>query len=158
MSQWWVGLSRRERIAVIAAAALVAAAVLYLAGIEPAWRSRQRLAGELPRLRAQAAELDALALEAKKLKTRARTLESAEQTKAALTKLLAEKNIAGGSIREGDDQRLLLTVRRADAASWFAWLQEASTELPLRVASARISRVGPGLVDAEVALAPVAQK
>src|SRR5206468_1698595 len=93
MSQWWVGLSRRERIAVIAAAALV-----------------------------------------------------------------AEKNIAGGSIREGDDQRLLLTVRRADAASWFAWLQEASTELPLRVASARISRVGPGLVDAEVALAPVAQK
>jgi len=158
MSQWWVGLSRRERIAVIAAAALVAAAVLYLAAIEPAWRTRQRLASELPRLRAQAAELDALALEAKKLKTRARTLESAEQTKAALTKLLAEKNITGGSIREGDDQRLLLTVRRADAASWFAWLHEASTELPLRVASARISRVGPGLVDAEVALAPVGQK
>jgi general secretion pathway protein M len=158
MRQWWVGLSRRERMAVIAAAALVAAAVLYLAAIEPAWRTRQRLAPELPRLRAQAAELDALALEAKKLKTRTRTLESAEQTKAALTKLLAEKNIAGGSIREGDDQRLLLTVRRADAASWFAWLKEASTELPLRVASARISRVGPGLVDAEVALAPVGQK
>jgi general secretion pathway protein M len=156
--QWWIGLSRRERIAVIAAAALVAATVLYLAAIEPAWRTRQRLEAELPRLRAEAAELDALALEAKKLKTRARTLESPEQTKAALTKLLAEKNLAASPIREGEDQRLLLSVRRADAGNFLAWLKEASTELPLRISSTRISRVGPGVVDAEVALTPAGQK
>jgi hypothetical protein len=48
-----------------------------------------------------------------------------------------------------------VTVRRADAASWLAWLSEVSSALPLRVSFARISRAGPGMVDAEVALAPV---
>jgi len=158
LGQWWIGLARRERLATVAAATLVAATVLYLAAIEPAWRTRARLAAELPRLRAEAAELDALAAEAKKLKTRTRALESPGQTKAALAKLLAERSIAAGPIREGDDQRLLVSVRRAEAASWLAWLRDASTELPLRVASARISRVGPGLVDAEVALTPAGQK
>ena len=43
MRQWWTGLSRRERIAVGMAAALVAVALLYLAAIEPAWRTRARL-------------------------------------------------------------------------------------------------------------------
>jgi general secretion pathway protein M len=158
LRQWWIGLSRRERLATLAAITLLAAAALYLAAIEPAWRTRSRLAAELPRLRAEAAELDALALEAKKLKTRTRALESPEQTKAALAKLLAEKSIAAGPIREGDGDRFLVSVRRAEAASWLAWLKDASTELPLRVASARISRVGPGLVDAEVALTPAGQK
>lgn len=158
MNQWWTGLSRRERIAVGTAAALVAVALLYLAAIEPAWRTRARLAAELPRLRADAVAVDALAAEAKKLGARARSPESPAQTKAALDKLLAERNIVGGTVRDGEDQRLIVSVRRADAAAWLAWLKEASSELPLRVSTARISRVAPGLVDAEVALAPVGQK
>ena len=158
MNQWWTGLSRRERIAVGTGAALVAVALLYLAAIEPAWRTRARLAAELPRLRADAVAVDALAAEAKKLGARARSPESPAQTKAALDKLLAERNIVGGTVRHGEDQRLIVSVRRADAAAWLAWLKEASSELPLRVSTARISRVAPGLVDAEVALAPVGQK
>ncbi len=158
MRQWWTGLSRRERSAVGTAAALVAVVLLYLAAIEPAWRTRARLAAELPRLRANAVAVDALAAEAKKLGTRARTPESPAQTKAALGKLLAERHIVDGTVRDGEDQRLIVSVRRADAAAWLAWLKEASSELPLRVSTARISRVAPGLVDAEVALAPVGPK
>jgi general secretion pathway protein M len=158
MIQWWTGLSRRERIATVAAAALVGVVVLYLAAIEPAWRTRARLTAELPRLRAEAVELDALALEAKTLKTRARAPESAAQTKVVLGKLLAEKNIATGSVREGEDQRLVVSVQRADAAAWLAWLKEASSELALRVSTARISRVAPGVVDAEVTLTPAGQR
>jgi general secretion pathway protein M len=157
MRQWWIGLSRRERIAVLSAATLVLLAVVYLAGIEPAWRSRARLTAELPRLRSDAAELDRLAAEASKLKLRTRSLETPEQTKAALTRLLAEKNIAGAAIKD-EGERLVVSAKRTEAASWLAWLKDTSNELPLRIAAARMSRVGPGLVDAEVTLAPAGQK
>jgi general secretion pathway protein M len=149
---WWIGLSRRERAAVLAGALLVLGVLVYVLAIEPAARTRTRLAAELPRLQAEAAEVRALALEAQRLKTRALALESPEQAKAALERLLAEKKIPDNAIREADG-RLLLTVRRADAASWLAWLAEVSNSLPLRVSSARVSRTGPGVVDAEVALA-----
>jgi general secretion pathway protein M len=157
VKQWWIGLARRERVGVIAASALVAAALLYLLALEPAWRSRARLAGELPRLRAEVVELDALAAEAKTLKVRTRTPESPAQTKAALTKLLAKRLIAESAIRD-DGERFVVSARRADAAAWLSWLQEASSELALRVSAARMSRVAPGVVDAEVTLAPVGQR
>ena len=156
--EWWTGLSRRERIATASAAALVAAAALYLLAIEPAWRVRARLATELPRIRAEAAEMDALGLEAKKLGARALGAETPAQAKAALGRLLAEKNLPPASIQDTDDQRLVVSLRRAAAESCLAWLKEASSELPLRIGAARISRTGPGVVDAEVTLIPVAPK
>ena len=158
LRHWWTGLSRRERAVTGIGAALVSAILLYFAALEPAWRARARLAADLPRLRAEAAEIEALALEAKKLRPRALAVESPAQMKSALERLLTEKQIAGAAIREGEDGRLLLTLRRAEAGACIAWLKEASTELPLRVGTARISRAGPGLVDADIALAPPRQK
>lgn len=158
MKEWWTGLSRRERFATVSAAALVLLTLIYLLGIEPAWRTRARLAAELPRLRAEASQVDALAAEAMKLRARARSLESPEQTRAALAKLLTERNIAAAPLREAEGGNLIVSVRRAEAASFLAWLKDASTELPLRVATARIARVAPGLVDAEVTLTPAGQK
>lgn len=153
--EWWTGLSRRERVATAAAATLVLAAALYLLAFEPAWRARGRLATELPRLRAEAAEMDALALEAKKLRTRAVTADSPAQAKAALVKLAAEKNLASASVQDAADQRLVVAVRKADAMSTLALLKDASSELPLRISAARISRAAPGIVDADVTLTPV---
>lgn len=157
MRQWWIGLARRERIAVLSAAALVVLVLLYLAGIEPAWRARTRLTAELPRLRAEAAELDQLGAEAAKLKLRTRTLESPAQTKAALTRLLGEKSISGAQVRE-EGERIIVSAKRTEAAAWLTWLKDASNELPLRIAAVRIARVGAGLVDAEVTLTPAGQK
>jgi len=157
LRQWWIGLSRRERIATAVAATLVLLAVIFLAGIEPAWRSRAKLAADLPQLRAQAAEIDQLAAEAQKLKLRTRTLESAEQTRAALTRFLGEKGVTGAQIRE-EGERVIVSAKRIDAAAWLAWLKDTTSELPLRIAAARLSKVGSGLVDAEVTLAPAGQK
>ena len=157
MSAWWIGLSRRERIAVLSATTLVVLALVYLLGIEPAWRTRTRLAAELPRLRAEAAELDQLGAEAAKLKLRTRTLESPAQTRAALTRLLAEKSISGAQVRE-EGERIIVSAKRTEAAAWLTWLKDTSNELPLRIAAVRIARVGAGLVDAEVTLAPAGQR
>ena len=156
MKRWWTTLSARERAAVAAGAALVIAAVLYLLAIEPAWRTRARLALELPRLQAEAAEVRALALEAKRLRSRALAIESPEQTRAAVTRLLAEKKL-DLTVREAEG-RLVFSAKRADAAAWIGWLNEVSSALPLRVTSAQVSRAGPGVVDAEVTLAPAGLK
>jgi general secretion pathway protein M len=158
LRQWWIGLSQRERMATSIGAGLVVVVVIYVLALEPAWRARARLSAELPRLRAEAAEVDALAQEAKRLRTRTLAVESPEQLKAALNRLLAEKQIVGITIRDGDDRRVLISARRVEAAAWLAWMKEVSSELPLRVASARISRIAPGVIDAELALAPPGQK
>ncbi|MBV9191768.1 MAG: type II secretion system protein M [Betaproteobacteria bacterium] len=157
MKQWWIGLSRRERIATSVAAALVALALIFLVGIEPAWRTRVKLGADLPRLRAQAAELDQLAAEAKKLKLHTRTLESPEQTRASLSRFLGEKGVSGAQIREEGDH-VIVSAKRIDAAAWLAWLKDTTNELPLRIAAARMSKVGTGTVDAEVTFAPAGQK
>lgn len=157
MRQWWIGLSRRERIATSVAAALVLLTLIFLIGIEPAWRTRAKLGADLPLLRAQAAELDQLAAEAKKLKLRTRTLESPEQTRAALTRFLSEKGVNGAQIRD-EGERVVVSAKRIDAAAWLAWLKDTTNELPLRIAAARMSKVGTGMVDAEVTLAPAGQK
>ena len=157
MKQWWIGLSRRERIATSVAAALVLLTLIFLIGIEPAWRTRAKLGADLPRLRAQAAELDQLAAEAKKLKLHTRTLESPEQTRAALTRFLSEKGVNGAQIRD-EGERVVVSAKRTDAAAWLAWLKDTTNELPLRIAAARMSKVGTGMVDAEVTLAPAGQK
>jgi general secretion pathway protein M len=151
---WWTGLARRERIATAFAATLVFAAALYLIAIEPAWRARARLAAELPRLRTQAAEMDALSQEARKLGVRAAPSQSPAPARAALVKLAAEKNLASATVQEGENQRLVVAVRKADATSTLALLRDASSELPLRISAARISRTAPGVVDADVTLIP----
>jgi len=156
MRRWWTSLSFRERAAVAFAATLVFLVLLIVVAIEPAWRTRARLTAELPRLQAEAAEVRALALEAKRLRSRALTLESPEQTRAAVMRLLAEKKL-DPTVREADG-RLIYSVKRADAAAWVGWLNEISSALPLRVTAAQVSRAGPGVVDAEVTLTPAGAK
>ena len=155
LREWWLGLARRERIGAAAAAAFALAAALYLLALEPAWRTRERLAKELPLLRAQAAQVQALRLEARGLKERAVRFDNAGELRAAATKLLAERNVPPAALRPGEGERLVLTLRRVDAANCLAALQDVACALPLRITAARLTRVAPGMVDAEVTLAPV---
>ncbi|HYY62355.1 MAG TPA: type II secretion system protein GspM [Burkholderiales bacterium] len=154
LQQWWLGLSRRERMATLAASAFALIAALYLVALEPAWRTRARLGAELPVLRAQAAEVEALGLEARRLKQHAVRFENAGELRAAAAKLLAERNLAA-TLQAGDGERLVLAARRVDAANCLAALKDVSSALPLRIVAARITRVAAGMVDAEVTLAPV---
>ena len=156
--QKWTSLSSRERIVVLAGTAFVLLALLYLIAVEPAWRTRSRLADELPRLRADAAQVEALRVEAAGLRKQAVNLDSREYVIAAIGKLLAERNLKAAALREIEERRILVSLKRADAAAAIGWLAEVSSELPLRVSAARLSRAGAGAVDVEITLSPVGQK
>ena len=153
--QWWLGLARRERIGTAAASAFVLAAILFLVAIEPAWRTRARLANELPRLRAEAAQIEALRLEARRLKERGLRFDNPQSLRAAATKLIAERNLPADALRSGEGDGMVLALRGVEASNCLAALKELSSELPLRISSARITRVSAGMVDAEVSLTPV---
>ena len=147
---WWVGLARRERAMTAAAAAFVLLALVFLVAIEPAWKARVRLAAELPQLRAQAAEMDALALEAKGLKSRGVAVESVAAARGALEKSLAQASLGGVRIAVLDERRVAVSASGVPVSQWLAWTEEAARESRLRIATARISR-GPirAVVDAE---------
>jgi general secretion pathway protein M len=151
MRGWWQGLGQRERALVAAAAALALAAALYLIAIEPAWKTRARLETDLPLLRAQAAEVEAMALEAKLLARRAAAPSSAAAIKASLEQSLAAAQIREARVSATDERRLLVSVQSAPVTPWLAWLEQATRESRLRIARAQISRTpARGIVDAEV--------
>lgn len=147
---WWVGLGRRERALVVAAGSFVLLALLYLVALEPAWKARGRLDAELPRLRTQVAEIDALAQEAKRLASRGVAVESASAAKVALEQALARANLGGVQVAVLDERRLGVTAKSVPVTQWLAWVEEAARESRLRIAAVRISRAAVrAIVDAE---------
>lgn len=147
---WWVGLGRRERVMTAAAGSFALLAIVYLAALEPAWKARERLGAELPRLRAQAAEIDALAQEAKQLASRGVAVESAGAAKVALEQALARANLNGVSVAVLDERRLAVSAKGVPVTQWLAWAEETARESRLRIAAVRISRTSVrAVVDAE---------
>lgn len=156
---WWLGLGRRERAMTVAAGAFAALAILYLVALEPAWKTRQRLDAELPRLRTQVEEVNALAQEAKRLASRGVAVESASAAKAALEQALAQANLGGVRVDVIDDRRISVTAKAVPVTQWLAWTEESARESRLRIAAVRIARTSVrAVVDAEATFEIAARK
>lgn len=150
MRAWWQGLNRRERTMTALGASLVALIFVYLVAIEPAWKARARLATELPRLRAQVAEVEALAQEAGRLKGAGIAAQSPEAAKTALEQAAARGNLGGVHVAVTDQRWLSASAKGVPAAQWLAWLETSARESRLRIAQVRMSRTATrALVDGE---------
>ena len=147
---WWLGLARRERVMTAATASFALLALLYLIAIEPAWKARERLGAELPRLRAQAAEINSLAQEARGLASRGVAVESAAAARIALEQSLARANLGDVRVAVLDERRLAVSAKTVPVTQWLAWADEAARESRLRISAVRISRTAVrAVVDAE---------
>jgi general secretion pathway protein M len=147
---WWLGLARRERAMTVAAGSFALLALLYLIAIEPAWKARQRLGAELPRLRAQATEVNSLAQEARQLTSRGVAVESAATAKTALEQSLARANLGSVRVAVLDERRVAVSAKTVPVTQWLAWAEESARESRLRIAAVRISRTAVrAVVDAE---------
>lgn len=150
LSAWWLGLARRERAMTAAAGSFALLALLYLIAIEPAWKASARLDAELPRLRAQAAEVMALAQEAKGLARRGVAVESASAAKAALEQSLGRANLGGVRVTALDERRIAVSAKAVPVSQWLAWAEEAARESRLRIVTFRIARTPVrAVIDAE---------
>lgn len=151
---YWRGLAVRERRLVGVAAAVLVLAVIYLGLFEPAWQGRTKLQGELPGLRAQVAQVGALAGEAQRLGTMPTVAGSMQALRASL-----EQSVKGAGLSanlaslEVSDGLFELRFREVPHALWLDWLDTTVRETRLRVAAASLNReADPGVVSVRVVL------
>lgn len=143
--QWWRTLALRERRMVIAAAAVVALAFVYLLCFEPAWTGRTRIAAQLPGLRSQVAQMEAMSAEARRLTA----LPAAGGQPPAVRQQL-EASISEAGLQPFVSQLTssgeLLDVRFKNVpfAKFLDWLAAAQRDTRLRVVDASVQREATG--------------
>jgi general secretion pathway protein M len=152
--QLWAERSPREKSVLLALGAVILAAIVYLATIEPAVTGITRLERGLPQTRAQAAKLDALLAEVKSLRGRAQVATlSPQETRAAVDKSLAGAGLKAARVVPLSDGDLQLTFANVPYAAWAMWLASVERELGGRATSVTATATGtPGNVDVELAL------
>jgi general secretion pathway protein M len=136
----WQGLGARDRRLAWLAAAVLAAFLLWMLAIQPAWRTLRDAPAQRERLDLQWQEMRALAAEVQQL--RAAPALSTEQSAAALR---AASDRLGGAARlslQGD--RAVLTLNGVSSLQLREWLAEARAGARARPVEAQLSRGAQG--------------
>lgn len=147
---WWNSISKRERRMLQGGLGIALAALLVFGDVEPVWRMRARLQEDLPKLRAQQMELEALTQEA------ARWRQALPQMRPEEVLQSVEKSLSAAGLRP---QRLArepsgevrVALSGVDAAQFLQWLERTRRETRLQIRAAKLTRAGAG-VDADVLL------
>lgn len=152
--QRWQLTTPRERRIVIAGAVLLAVVVVWLLLFDPARAGRHRVRAELPVMRAQLAQIEQLADEARRLGAVPAGNDSVSAVKVQL-----ERSIEGAGLKPALAQLTHtgglfdLRFKSVPFAAWLVWLESASRETRLRVVDAAVTReTGVGRVSVRLAL------
>jgi general secretion pathway protein M len=141
-SRHWKQLSPRERRLARALAAVVMVAMLFAIALRPAWREVARWQDELPRLRVQAAAVDALVQEAQSLKREQGNRIPDAAMQDALRSSLARAALGAtpqvDRLEDGKGWRVAFDG--VSPAALFDWLAYAPGLLHLRIVQVRIVR------------------
>ncbi len=139
---WWGGLLPRER-KMLAGGALCLALIFLWFGLLTPWLAwQQKLAADLSRLRADLAQMQGLARQAKALPTRTAAPDAAALATELQNDLVRQRLAAPGQgLRQEGGGRLAISLKAADFDTLLAWLEQAQNRHGLRVASAKLVRI-----------------
>jgi general secretion pathway protein M len=148
---YWLGRTEQERKFLGAGGAVVVLALVYSVAIDPALTGKANLQRDLPKLRLQAAELQALALEAGDL-ARQPPVQPAPMTKEALSASLLARSLTPASLSvTGEYAKLQFTG--VSFANLEGWLETQRRENRAAVLEATFTGQTPaGNVDATLTL------
>jgi general secretion pathway protein M len=148
---WWNERNEQERRMLKIGAAVVAVGIVYGLLIDPAFSGRAKLAKELPQLRQQVAELQALAGEAAQLSAQA-PIQPPPLARDSVNASLQQRGLTPQSLTvSGEYARL--EFKGAAFAGLVAWLDAMRREQRLTVQEANITAQNtPGQVDATLTL------
>ena len=150
-SEFWAARNARERAMLLAATAVTAIGLIYAIMVDPAMTGREQLNKNLPVLRLQVAQMQALSREAAVFSSKS------AQPMAAITR----ENIEAALARKGlKPQSVMLTGNLAKVqftavsfAAMLGWLDEMQKSAHLAVVDANIvSLAQSGTVDATLTL------
>jgi len=140
----WRRMTVREQRLVLALCLLAGLALIYLMLIQPAWRTLDRHAQELPGLRAQAARVDALVQESLALggQRNARIAPQALQNElaASLTRAALGGAYTVTALEEPDAHRWQIGLTEVTAAALFDWMGNAPSQLRLTLIQVDLTR------------------
>jgi len=148
---FWEGRNARERMLLAVGAAVVLLGLLYALLIDPALSGRDRLNKDLPQLRAQVAQLQALAREAAGLNSGA-PQNPAPMSKESIEAELVRKGLKADNVGvTGEIARLQLSG--ASFAALVGWLDEIQKSSLVSVVEANIvAQAQPDSVNATLTL------
>ncbi len=140
LARRWAGLAPRERRALTLVVLVVGLFIVWVAFVQPAWRTVRDAPAALDRLDAQAQELQRLAAEVRELRGAApvSAAQAAESLKAATSRL----GEAGKIALRGDSA--VLTLNGASAEGLQAWLNEARSAARARPVELQMQRSAQG--------------
>jgi general secretion pathway protein M len=132
---------------VLCAVVVVVIGLLYTVAIEPAWKTRIRLAGDLPRLQEELVQLEALRAEVRALEDRSGGVQTRESFRIAAEQSMRRANLVGEVVDQGANA-VSVSTRNVAAAKWFNWLESFAREARSQIVTTRIERASPGRVNA----------
>ncbi|MBI5430108.1 MAG: type II secretion system protein M [Nitrosomonadales bacterium] len=151
LAEFWTARDARERTMLAAAGAVIALALIHILLVDPALSGRERLNRNLPALRQQVAQLQALAKEAAALSGKPAPAMSAI-TREGIEAALARKGLKPQNVMLSGD---LVQVKLASVSfsGTMGWLEDMQKTALLSVADANIVALPqPDLVDATLTL------
>jgi general secretion pathway protein M len=148
---YWVARTEQERKYLTIGGATVAGALVYMLFISPALEGRTKLNAQLPALRAEAAQMQALALEAGEL-ARQPAPQVTAMTRESLSASLAARSITPGSlVISGEMAKLQVTG--VSFANLYSWIDAQRREHRIEVQEIGVTAATPvGQVDASMTL------
>jgi general secretion pathway protein M len=150
----WNALSPRDRRMLLLAGGFLVVVFAWLVAFEPAWEGRRQLARELPALRADLAQMDQLAAEARQAASAPRQgVESASQLRTRVEETLADSGLSGSVAQlELNGEMVEVRFRQADFEKWVYWLDATVRETRMRVVDLSLTREAAGMVSGRLAL------
>ena len=137
---WWTARQPRERQAVRAGALAIGIVLVWLLGVQPAWRTLRETPPQLDRLDAELAQMQRIAAESRELRNAAPV--STAQAAASVQSATATLGAAARLALQGE--RATLTLNGVPAQALMAWLAEVRGAARVRPVEAQLSRSGTG--------------
>jgi general secretion pathway protein M len=151
LAVYWLARTEQERKYLAAGAAVVVLALVYTLFIDPAIGGRSQLRRELPQMRQQAAQLQAMALEAGEL-ARQPVPQPVPMTRDALAASLKARGIEAQALTMTGEYAKL-QVSGVSFANLVAWLDAQRREHRISVQDLNATALAtPGQVDASLTL------
>lgn len=151
LAVYWLARTEQERKYLAAGGAIVLLALVYSIFIDPALTGRAELRRQLPQLRQQTAELQALALEAGQLAGQPAP-QPAPMTRETLTAGLSARSITPQAL-ELTGEYAKLQLANVSFANLVMWLDAQRRENRISVQDMTVTALGaPGQVDASLTL------
>ena len=136
----WNSRSARERQALLATALVFGVLLVWLLGVQPAWRTLREAPAQLDRVDAELAQMQRIAAESRELRNAAPV--STTQAAAAVQSATAVLGAAGRVALQGE--RATLTLNGVGAPALMAWLAEVRGAARARPVEAQLTRSGSG--------------